>query len=220
MRNVLIGLVVGGAVCCLLYLTFLRGAEPPTSSPQIPGTSVASAANEPTVRGSGPGASTSPSASTPPLQASSAFTLTTEQLVEAARRDRHGGPGDPGTLLHKPGQLSVDAVKAGIDAAKPGITDCYEQALKSSPELSGKLAVEFVVQQHERKGRLKEARIDDEQTDEALKNPFLGMCVLKALGEVEYAAPVGEGEVVVRYPFRLDPGTPDTGKSPTKENLR
>jgi len=37
-------------------------------------------------------------------------------------------------------------------------------------------------------------------------NPFFGMCVLKALGEVEYPAPLGpngeeDGDLLVRYPF-------------------
>lgn len=107
------------------------------------------------------------------------------------------------TAVAPPPPPTVDrhAVKAAITAAKPGVTDCYQQALARNPELGGILKVQFTVTRQDGTGRIKDAEI----ADEGLGNPFFEMCVLTALGEMEYPAPEGEGEVVVTYPFKLQP---------------
>jgi hypothetical protein len=106
----------------------------------------------------------------------------------------------------KLGTLSADAVRAGIDAARPAVSRCYEEALQRDPKLGGRLMVRMVVDQAEGKGRIREAFIEDDASDEVLRgdrSPFLGLCILKAVGEVEYPAPEGDGEIVVRYPYVL-----------------
>jgi len=114
---------------------------------------------------------------------------------------------DPGRAVPvKLGTLSADAVRAGIDAARPAVSRCYEEALQRDPKLGGRLMVRMVVDQAEGKGRIREASIEDDASDEALRgdrSPFLGLCILKAVGEVEYPAPEGDGEIVVRYPYTL-----------------
>ena len=138
-------------------------------------------------------------------------TLSPEQLEDIVRHQPAPVPGaTPGARparTHAPGQLSPQAVRHGIDAARPAVSKCYDEALQRSPALAGKLLVKFVVAQDDGKGRILEADIEEEGSDAPMLNPFLGMCVLKALGEIEYPVPEGvdggEGEIVVRFPFQF-----------------
>ncbi len=97
--------------------------------------------------------------------------------------------------------LSAHDVQTAIQAAKPAVAGCYEQALKRTPDLGGRLLVQFTIRQGEGKGSLGDAEI----IEDGLGNPFLGMCVIDALAKVDYPAPSGRGEVVVKYPFVLKP---------------
>lgn len=138
-------------------------------------------------------------------------TLSPEQLEDIVRHQPAPVPGaTPGARparTHAPGQLSPQAVRHGIDAARPAVAKCYDEALQQSPALAGKLLVKFVIAQDDGKGRILEAEIEEEGSDAPMLNPFLGMCVLKALGEIEYPVPEGvdggEGEIVVRFPFQF-----------------
>lgn len=107
------------------------------------------------------------------------------------------------TALPPPPRPTVDrhGVQSAVRAAKPGVVDCYRQALERNPELGGTLRVRFTVARKDGTGRIRDAEI----ADEGLGNPFFEMCVLTALGEMEYPAPDGDGEVVVTYPFNLQP---------------
>jgi hypothetical protein len=114
---------------------------------------------------------------------------------------------NPGQVVPvKLGTLSADAVRAGINAARPAVSRCYAEALQRDPKLGGRLMVRMVVDQAEGKGRIREASIEDDASNEALRgdrSPLLGLCILKAVGEVEYPAPEGDGEIVVRFPYLL-----------------
>lgn len=101
--------------------------------------------------------------------------------------------------------ISREAVRGAIDEAKPMVTDCYAQALRRTPDLAGRLVVKFTVVQEAGEGRIRDAEV----VDEGLRRPFLEMCVLDALGKMVYPAPEGEGEVVVTYPFVLQPTAPE-----------
>lgn len=95
------------------------------------------------------------------------------------------------------------AVQNAVNSAKPLVADCYTQALAHSPELGGTLKVSFtVVPDAEGVGRIRDAEV----LDDGLRQPFLEMCVLEALGTAEYPTPEGaEGELKVTYPFVLQP---------------
>lgn len=216
MRNVLIGIALGATLAVGAWLLLTRPEVPKISSPPTGPAEpiVATARPEPRAGSESPKqppasrpAPASGGTATSPPPSETPRTAPPNDLVEAARRDPAGGPIDPGhTVQTKPGQLSVEAVRAGIDAARPAVKRCYEEALTRQADLGGKLMVRFVVAQHEGKGRIREADIDEEASDEAMLNPFLGMCVLKALGEIEYPAVSdgAEGEVVVRFPFQFN----------------
>jgi hypothetical protein len=134
-------------------------------------------------------------------------------IIDSARLDPSVVRAAPSTVPQKGGQLSSESVRVGVAAANPAVKKCYEEALVQKPDLGGKLLVEFVIAQEGGRGRIREADIDEAGTDEAMLNPFLGMCVLKALGEVEFDPPThtgGDGEIVVRFPFHFEnrPGDP------------
>jgi len=96
------------------------------------------------------------------------------------------------------------AVHNAVRSAKPLVAECYTQALVHSPDLAGTLRVRFTVERDAGGvGRIREAAV----LDEGLRQPFLEMCVLEALGTAEYPAPEGiDGTLKVTYPFVLRPG--------------
>lgn len=115
-------------------------------------------------------------------------------------------PPDSGDLGPDGGpRIDPEAVKGAVEQAKPLVADCYAQALRRTPDLAGRLTVKFTVVQEAGEGRIRDAEV----VDEGLQRPFLEMCVLDALGQMTYPAPEGEGEVVVTYPFVLQPTAPE-----------
>lgn len=99
------------------------------------------------------------------------------------------------------GVMSREAVKFAIDQSKPGIVDCYEQALEKTPDLAGRLTMKFTVHVKEGVGTLRDAEV----VEDGLGNPFLGMCALGAVAKVEFEAEE-DGVITVNYPFNLNPG--------------
>jgi len=122
--------------------------------------------------------------------------LVKQKLREAAEQGDGVGPR---------ARLRKEDVREAVGAAKPAITECYEQALERSPKLAGRLKVEFTLVKEGGVGRLDDARIIDDEEDGAINHPFLAMCALKALADLEFPAPEGEGTMTVRYPFMLSP---------------
>ena len=99
------------------------------------------------------------------------------------------------------GPMDREAVRFAVEQAKPGIVDCYAQALEEAPELAGKLTMKFTVHVKDGVGTLRDAEV----ADDGLGNPFLGMCALGALAKVEFEGEQ-DGVVTVNYPFNLSPG--------------
>lgn len=111
------------------------------------------------------------------------------------------GGGAPPDAAPPRGRVSKEAVREAVGQARPAIVKCYQQALTRAPDLGGRLLVRFTIEHRDGTGRLRDADIEED----GLENPFMGMCVLKALAEIEYPTPEGDGVVVVRYPFALSP---------------
>ena len=215
MRNLLLGLVLGVAAMALLWFAYAPAPQVPAGVPGAASVGANTNANAaPSGSGTGP-APVANAASAPPSSAAAPPTVAgPREAVNPAALEAFHGP-DPRTLHPDPhvadgvGTLTTDAVKAGVGKAKAGVKACYEQALQQNQKLGGKLSVEFVVAQSEGRGHIREARILEDDSDPAMLNPFMDMCVLKALGEVEYPATLpdgtqgGDGEVVVRFPFQF-----------------
>lgn len=120
-----------------------------------------------------------------------------------------GDPTNADTPPPEPGVIRKEAVREAVLEAKPAIAGCYEQSLKRNPTLGGTLKVQFTLRAEAGKAHLKDAEI----TEDSLGDPFLGMCALKAIAEVEFEAE-GDGEVVVNYPFILQPEPAQEGEGP------
>lgn len=96
--------------------------------------------------------------------------------------------------------MKAEAVKHAIEQAKPGIVDCYEQALKQDPEAEGRLVVEFTIRAEGGVGTLQDAEVVEDDPG----SPFLGMCALGAIAKVRFETEE-DGIVKVKYPFVLKP---------------
>ncbi len=237
MRTLFFGILIGAALMALVWLWVGGGpgggasrSGPPAGPPELIVSRSTGAASAGTAAGGGTGAGaqgdpapvSGPASSTvaPPVTSGSMAPgsgLSPGSIIDSARQNPAIARAAPSTVPQKAGLLSSESVRAGVAAATPAVKKCYEEALAQKPGLSGKLLVEFVIAQEGGRGRIREADIDEGGTDEAMLNPFLGMCVLKALGDVEFDPPAstgGDGEIVVRFPFQFESQPDDNPESP------
>ncbi len=109
------------------------------------------------------------------------------------------------------GTLSKEAIQASIKAVTPKIKACFEQGLKHDPSLAGKVVIEFDIEANdEGKGVVNRGEVKSAVT----QSPFFEACVLKEVAGASFDAPEGGGKVVVRYPFKFDPGGGFGGEAP------
>lgn len=77
---------------------------------------------------------------------------------------------------------------------------CYENALKKTPTLEGRVSVKYFI---DAKGAVKNAA--DDGSD--LQDAATVACIVKAFGDITYPAPIG-ATVNVKYPILLAPPKP------------
>ena len=129
-------------------------------------------------------------------------------LVKQKLREAAGQAPEP-----KKATVRKEDVQAAVKVARPGIKACFEQALLRNPQLGGRLKVKFTLVTKDGVGKLNDAEIVGDEEEGALNHPFMAMCALKALADVEYPAPEGEGELTVTYPFIFAAAqSPDAGQ--------
>lgn len=104
--------------------------------------------------------------------------------------------------------LRKEDVRAAIAAVLPRVRDCYQQGLAQDASLAGSILVELELEAREGKGRVLRGEVPDPET----RSPLFEACVLQQVAGAEFPAPEGVGKVVVRYPFRFDPGGGFGGK--------
>jgi outer membrane biosynthesis protein TonB len=202
-RKFLLGLVVGGALVFLAtWRAPMREAAAPAPAPTP--SAAAAATSAPAVAPAPPVAANPPVAPPVPVEPPVPVAPVPVPPSSAAARP----PARPGAVAADPPRppaepappaLNRDDIKDAISAARPAVQRCYEDALKGNPDLAGNLKVRFTVVQSGGTGHLRDAEIAEDDTG----NPFLGMCALKALAEVEFPAPGRDGVVTVTYPFRF-----------------
>ncbi|MEZ4385392.1 MAG: VIT domain-containing protein [Nannocystaceae bacterium] len=97
------------------------------------------------------------------------------------------------------GSLDRDIIRRIIRAHINEVRHCYNQGLQRDPKLAGRLAIKFKILGT---GAVaKEVEIETSIGDEKVDQ-----CVSKALRRWKFPKPEGGGEVVVTYPFLLEPG--------------
>jgi hypothetical protein len=102
---------------------------------------------------------------------------------------------------------ALDATKEDIRAAihelTPEIRECFNQGLKTNPNLDGKVRVDFVLARAPDGGAY--AR-EGEVGESTLNAPLVEACILSKLQTARFENIHGDGEVRVRYPFKLSSG--------------
>ena len=112
---------------------------------------------------------------------------------------RSNAPADVGTLDHH-------YVRERIGDIVPLVKECYENALRDSPALEGKVVVEFALSGEPGAGAvIEESKILEGST---IGDPSLRECVQETMYAVELRAPERGGRLVVTYPFVLHPLKP------------
>jgi outer membrane biosynthesis protein TonB len=98
--------------------------------------------------------------------------------------------------LEVKGSLDKDVIRRVIRRSMPKIKLCYEASLEKSPNLAGKVVVDFTI------------GLDGKVTNsEATSGIQSGMdsCVAQSIARLYFPAPQGDTEVRVVYPFTFEP---------------
>jgi len=98
-----------------------------------------------------------------------------------------------------PGGLSADVIRRRIRLQRNAIRHCYERELVSRPDLSGRVAIRFVIGED---GAVRTASV----ASSTVQSPSVGQCVAGAVRRVSFPNP-SQGVVVVTYPFSFIPAS-------------
>ncbi|MGC4117593.1 MAG: AgmX/PglI C-terminal domain-containing protein [Myxococcales bacterium] len=140
-----------------------------------------------------------PALPSPALMAASASSGSAAAPAPAAPEGGGSAPGGTGEPPAK-ALANKEDIRAAIQELKPQIKECFEQGLKTNPELDGTLKVEFTLARSPDGGAY--AR-EGEVNDSTLKAPLVEACVLSKIQAAKFKDLKGDGEVRVRYPFRM-----------------
>jgi hypothetical protein len=97
------------------------------------------------------------------------------------------------------GALDKDIIRRIVRAHINEVRVCYNDGLLKDPTLAGRVAIQFVIKGD---GYVGSALIADDN----LPDPQVGQCIAKAVQTWQFPKPRGGGNVIVTYPFNLDPG--------------
>lgn len=120
-------------------------------------------------------------------------------------------PGVAPTGAPRRGKLPKAVVDEKLASLGPTIQACYENALKTKPDLRGSVNINFVVGED---GKV--AHADAAEGDDALPDPATVGCILGALKKLEFPQPSG-GRVFLNYPLELEPPKPANTAQPSKQ---
>ncbi len=101
------------------------------------------------------------------------------------------------------GTLDREVIRDGIQAMRPVVEACYLETLADFPDAEGRVTLAFTIAAEDDEGRVELAELDDEKS--TLIDAMLHDCMIKALGDLKFPAPDGNGKVNVRYPFNFSP---------------
>ena len=155
----------------------------------LSGVGVASNANETSRRGSGSG------------EAAGIGELATEGAGKASAGHKgaarvHGNI-RASAVESVDGSLDPKKISAAIRRRLSGIKNCYEQALKRNPKLSGKIVIAFVIDEN---GKVSEASVDSD----SLGDGGVARCIMSLIRRVRFPKPE-EGTVEASFPFVFTP---------------
>jgi len=111
-----------------------------------------------------------------------------------------GKPSDAPPAATADGEIDKDAFRAVVGRHIDEVRYCYEQALKDSPTLSGRIVVRMTLVTKDGVARVSDGEIEP-RDDGDLQSLSLQSCVLQALSRWKFPASLDGGDVVVTYPF-------------------
>jgi len=120
--------------------------------------------------------------------------------ASAAGKVARGGQSDLG--MDEPaavqGGLDREVIRRVILSHRVQIRYCYEKQLSVTPDISGKVSVEFVIAAD---GSVTTARA----VEQTITDPEVGRCIVSKVKTWTFPKPKGNGVVVVTYPFLFKP---------------
>ena len=113
-----------------------------------------------------------------------------------------GGPGSGAVQSGQPsvrGALDKEIIRRIVRKhIQPRVQDCYKRELQRSPNLRGRVVVQFTI---DPTGVVASAVIQSSN----LSNPAAESCIVSAVRRARFPKPRGGGIVIVSYPFVLAP---------------
>ncbi len=100
------------------------------------------------------------------------------------------------------GTLDREVIRDGIKTMRPVVESCYLETLADFPDAEGRVTLAFTIAAENDEGRVELAELDDETS--TLIDAMLHDCMIKALADLKFPAPDGNGKVNVRYPFNFN----------------
>lgn len=94
--------------------------------------------------------------------------------------------------------LTREQIDSVVRREFPAINTCYEEELKSSPALAGKIVVSWTI---EGTGAVERASV----STDTVGSEKLASCILARIKALRFPEPTGGGPVFVAYPFALKP---------------
>lgn len=132
-----------------------------------------------------------------------------ERAIEVARTQREAAgaappdsaaPSDSAPLATQATTFDKRYIQDVMREARPLLAECYELARDTTPELQGKLTLEFRIAGEPAVGGLvEEVRAVDDT--ELSRHPVLSECVQETILSLEFIPPEDGGTIVVSYPF-------------------
>lgn len=110
-------------------------------------------------------------------------------------------PDDDGPRAWVRGALDKESIRDTIRGTLGGIKGCYEQALQTNDQLSGRIVVRFTIETKDGKGHVSDGEIQPNDGD--LNAPMLQQCILETVARAEFPPSIDGKPVVVSYPFVL-----------------
>lgn len=97
------------------------------------------------------------------------------------------------------GALDKDIIRRIVRSHINEVRKCYTSVLAKDPGLKGRVAIKFTIGPD---GKVRTSGVDSDDTGSAT----LGPCIAHAVASWKFPKPKGGGNVVVTYPFVLEPG--------------
>lgn len=108
-------------------------------------------------------------------------------------------PVEPAQAGRPKGKLPKDVIRATVRASIADVRRCYNEGLARDPNLTGRVAIQFTIGPQ---GTVTAATVEASQLPDA----EVDNCIADVIKALSFPPPQGGGNVVVTYPFVLQPG--------------